>query len=433
MSAQHIASTPKSRIQSLSYQGMRVAENFHQIKELVRARLGDDYALLFAEPGGLQSGEIIDWYSPIQGTPRRITELPEEEANRLAAYVGGMGKEIKNLAEDMKSGGGQSSVLRGMVLELALQYPDVSHIYAVGGHPVMTCWGFASSKKGAQPEDLARFGESFVPTAPAAGPAAQPEPQPATPQQPENRKSRSGLWSWLWLLPLLLLLSVLFVPFGNWHPLVSLLGASVFKVAPEGQHALQESRDEEKRLRADLAALRLKLGEQAALCVPESAQRATTKQDFGVPPQGSVALKEGLSSKPDVVIPEKILPRQDLVIPEHPGDYAFLQGRWKNAEGLVNKADKQPIETIYFFDANGNGTVTVLQKGRQDCTGKAKARRDDSGVLRIETERQICPGSQRQYSAEIIECRASVGAASCLGKTQGGESWGGNVYFHRVP
>ncbi|MDR2056076.1 MAG: hypothetical protein LBQ10_09460 [Desulfovibrio sp.] len=408
MSARRLSSTPKSQIQSLSCQGTRVAEHYYQIKELVRSRLGDEYALLFAEPGGLRQGEVVDWYSPLQGPAKPVTELPEDEARKVAALAEQMARSIKRLADDLKgSGASQANVLRGMMLELALRYPDPSCIYAVGGQPVMTCWGFSSSTKGAQPEDLARFGERFSPAQAAPAPSVQPPRQ-------ERADARRTLPGWLWLLPLLLLLLlllVIFVPFGSWRPIVALPGLD-FRLPPlpwasarDAQAELQALQAEENGLQADIDGLRGELSAQAALCLP--GQRDASP---------------------------KTAPRQDLVIPEKTDDYAFLLGQWMNDAGLVSRLDGQPITVLYSFDSSGNGTVTVRQAGKRDCVGKARARFTSPGVLQIEAENQMCPGENKSYKAEVIECRQTAGGqTSCLGRSADGASWGGNVYFRRIP
>ncbi|MDR1490799.1 MAG: hypothetical protein LBS65_10040 [Desulfovibrio sp.] len=403
MSSQLVASIPRSRIQSLACQGIRVVENYHQIKELVRAKLGDDHALLFAEPASLGgSGDSIDWYTPVQGPVRPVTELPEEEAQKIFALVRQMGQGIKRLAQELKDSGNQQQIVRGSILEMALCYPEVSYIYAVGGQPVLTCWGFSAGTAGAQPEDLARCGEGFVTPKPRAS-SAKPVPTQITDRE------RGVFFPWLpALLLLLLLLTLLFVPFGNWEPLVSVPGLN-FRLpalpgASEGaaSQALDELQGEEKQLRADIEKLRLRLEERAALCVPPAPERA------------------------------EVTP-QDLVIPEKSSDYKFLEGSWKSDAGLVSKEDGKPIIVIYSFDANGEGTATV-KRGDGDCVGKARAQFTAGGALRIESEKQVCPTGGRSYAEEIIECSPTGGGrASCRGKSASGADWGGFVNFRRIP
>lgn len=426
MSTQRIASTPKAHIQSIAFQGIRVTDSYHQVVELVRKRRGDSYTLLFAEPSPSADGSAIDWYSPVQGPVRRLTELPEAEGQAMAARVAQMGQEIKMLAEELKGTGIQANVVRGTLLEMALRYPDNSHIYAVGGQPVITCWGFAPGTLGAQPEDLARLGEGYIPHTAAqatnASSGAVPPPPlggaaaTATSAPAQNRGCLGLLLaSLLWLLPILLwalLLLVLFVPFGTWNPLITLPGLNyrlpaLSFTAPDASLELSKLQAEGAMLQEDIQKLRLLLEQKAAQCPPAA---------------------------PVAVPPVKEKPRESLVIPEKTADYGFLEGRWMNDAGLRNKEDGKPITVIYAFDGKGNGTVAVRQQGKQDCVGAATARFTDEGVLRIETERQSCPGENRAYSAEIIECRpAAAGKSSCLGRAAAGNTWGGSVYFYRMP
>lgn len=417
MSTQRIASTPKSQIQSLAFQGIRVTDSYHQIIELVRKHRGDSYILLFAEPSPSADGSAIDWYSPVQGPVRRLTELPEAEAHAMTKHVAQMGQEIKLLADELKGTGIQANVVRGTLLEMALRYPDSSHIYAVGGQPVITCWGFAPGTLGAQPEDLARLGEGFVPPAAAAtggagvgGTGATVPPSgPGVAAAAPPAQGRGCLGFFAWLLPMLLLamlLLVLFVPFGAWNPLIRIPGlnfrlpALLGATAPDSALELPKLQTEGAALQGDIDKLRLLLEQKAAQCPPAPAQED---------------------------------PREALVIPEKTDNYGFLEGSWQNNAGLRNKEDGQPITVIYAFDDKGDGTVSVRQKGKQDCVGAAKARFTEGGVLRIETERQSCPGENRAYSAEVIECRpAAAGKSSCLGRVASGNSWGGSVYFYRL-
>ncbi|MDR1776943.1 MAG: hypothetical protein LBR31_03840 [Desulfovibrio sp.] len=388
MGSRHIASTPKSQVQSLSCQGTRVVEHYHQIRELTCARLDERHALLFAEPDGLRSGEVIDWYTPLPGPAAPVTELPEEEARELVGVAEQMAKDIQSLAGKLKAdGSSQTNVLRGMTLELAICCPSPSCLYSVGGQPVMTCWGFSSSTPGAQPEELVRIGKHF------------PRHTAATPLPPTRNTGdgRSAL-AWLWLLPLLCaLLLLLFVPLGPWRPLVDVFGLDSRPPAADNARS----------------------SETASLNAEED-RPGTGLSDPRLHPTDA-------SETPEP-------PRQELVIPPKAVDYAFLEGKWMNDAGLVSRMDGRPITVIYAFDAAGNGTVTVRQNGKQDCVGKAGARFSGPGVLRIEAEKQTCPDENKSYRAETIECRQTGdGQTSCLGKSAEGADWGGNVYFKRVP
>ncbi len=417
MSTNFIATTPKSEIHSLAHQGILVCESFHQIRELVRSRLGDEYALLFAEPSQHQDGSAVDWYSPVQGPVRKLGELPLEEQEKMRAETIRMAKDIQRIAEDMKKSGINAQTTRGAILELALQYPDDNCIYAIGGQPVFTCWGFGPGTAGARPQDLARL--SPVSAKPAANPPPPPSPEAAPkaaspPPPPPIEEPRRGFPWLLWLLPLLLLL-VLFVlltaSFGGSKPIVPGLDLNLpalpfINNVPPQSGELEKLEREEEKLKAELAVAQGKLRDLAEQC--PAVQPAPIAQAPAEPP------------------------RESLVIPQQSADLAFLRGRWLCDRGLVNKADKQPIVVLYEFDAKGQGTVTVRQTGREDCAGPASAAMGSDGVLRIEAGKQVCSNG-RSYAEEKIECRSDdSGRAVCTGKSAAGKDWGGSVPFYRM-
>ncbi len=409
MSINFIVTTPKTDIQSLAHQGIQVSDSFHQIREMVRLRLGDAYALLFAEPSLRADGSAIDWYTPVQGQVRRLLDLPEEEQKTARAALIRMALDIHRIAEEIKGASVSAQVTRGNILSLALQYPDESHIYVVGGQPVFTCWGFGPGTAGALPQNLARL----APNATASKSAPTQSEAPVQPGFPPAAPSRGGI-SRLWLLPLLLLVLLFFLlttSFGGLPPLIPGLdfkGPALPFVKSPAKNATadqQKLNDEEAALRAEIDTLEAKVKTLAENCKPQPA-----------PSAGGA-------------VPETA--REALVIPEKSSTMEFLRGRWLCDRGLISKADRQPISIIYEFDDQGKGTTTVRQNGRDDCVGSATAFLNNSGVLTIESEKQVCSGG-RSYSAEIIECQSGADRAMCLGKSGSGSTWGERVPFYRT-
>ncbi|MDR2821309.1 MAG: hypothetical protein LBB60_12365 [Desulfovibrio sp.] len=411
MHTQRVASTPKSQIQSLSCQGIRVGDSYHQITELVRARLGNEYALLFAEPSLAANGKTIDWYTPLQGAPLRIIDLGQNEAEELAARAANMGQAIKKLAEELKSLGGETNMLRGAMLELAVNYAADSCIYSVNGNPVLTCWGYTLSGQGAQPEDLARFGNAK-------------NLRRATPPAEETKDvpppARHGIGGLGWLIPLillLLLLAAIFIPFGQYAPLLPWLSGVPDKAdVTDGREKL---RFEEQRLQAEITDLRARLDERAALCKPVTPQTPP-------PPQTQVT--------PDAQKSEK--PQQDMAIPKDSDDLAFLKGKWKSDSGLINTNTKQAVIIFYEFDNTGNGTAKIIeQKDNDICTGKARASFSGRRTLIISSDRLPCRNAKNQaYQPMTVECALTDdGKTSCFGKNADGTLWNNNVYFYRIP
>lgn len=409
MSTNLVATVSKSAVQSLAHQGILVHESFHQIRELVRSRLGDAYALLFAEPSIRRDGSAIDWYTPVQGTARRLVDLPGEEQRAARAATVRMAQDLAGVASELRQSGIAPQVTRGSVLELALRYPDESYIYLVGEQPLFVCWGFGPGTPGMQPQDLTRLGQTVTPPGPSA-----PPPDPAAPA--DETAPRRAAFSLLWLLPPLLLVLLFFLlttSFGGNAPLIpgfNFQGPELpflpkTPAAPKSVPA-EESAAAAETLRGEIDALRKKLHELAAAC-PAADPPPVTASTPG--PKES-----------------------ELIIPsDAPATMEFLRGRWLCERGLVNKADGQILTVIYDFDADGAGTLTVRQQGRADCVGSAAASMRE-GRLVIEAERQICPNGNN-YAAETIECaRGEENRAMCRGKSGSGADWGGHVPFRKI-
>jgi len=407
MSTNLIATVSKSTIHSLAHQGILVCESFHQIRDLVRSHFGDAYALLFAEPSVSKDGSAIDWYTPVQGTAKRMVDLPEEEQKTARAATVRMAQDLARVAADLKQSGLASQLTRGTILELALQYPDESCIYVVGEQPIFTCWGFGPGTPGVQPQNLTRLGQITIPPKTPA-PLAAPASQAASPE------GRRGAVSLLWLLPLLMLPLLFFLltaSFGNMAPLIPGFNFKM-PALPFGKTTADPLTGTDTKLSVELDKLRVeirdlekKLFDRAEQCPPEAITSDTPMLDQE---------------------------RELLVIPEMPSDLFFLRGQWQCDRGLFSKTDGQPLILLYNFDSNGKGTATTRQKGREDCVGPAVASINTQGLLIIEVERQVCPNG-RSYSAETIECTGNaINAAMCRGKSAQGTDWGESVPFHRV-
>ena len=400
MATNLIVTVSKSSIHSLAHQGILVHESFHQIRDLVRARLGDAYALLFAEPSPSKDGSSIDWYTPVQGTAKRLTDLPEEEQRAARAATVRMAQDIARVAVELKQSGIAPQVTRGTILELALQYPDENCIYVIGEQPVFTCWGFGPGTPGAQPQDLTRLGQV---TAPPKAPPAQPI---------AAQKRRGGI-SWLWLLPLLLLPLLFFLltaSFGGNAPLIPIPGFNFtcpalpfpkipdfnfkFPALPFAKKTPISLADGEKdplaeaeKLRAEIQTLEKKLLALAEHCPPE--------QESNV-----------------------------LVIPKNPADMSFLRGRWSTS----NIIDKSQL-VFFDFDSSGQGTVTVRKKGYADCASSVVASMNAQGVLIIEEKGFMCPDG-RIFLAETVECRGDVNNRSVCHVV--GAEWLGTTPMYKI-
>lgn len=385
MKAQRIASTPRNSMHALIFQGIAVSQSHAQISQMLGQRLGEDYALLFAEP---QAGpECIDWYSAAQGAPRRLADLPEAERAPLLAMLAGMGAEIQSLAAELQKSGDELKATRGHVLELALRYPSRDNIFAVGSKPVLTCWGFGPGTPGVEPQILSRPGY-----APAA--AAQGQPAAGTERPPRR-------WPlFLWLLPLALLCLLFWLLFASFGGLPALSGLSLWHV---GLPDFMDSPDElEKHLAQEEGAARQDLDKARERLEIHAADCKRTAEP---------------------------MPPESLRIPEKADNPAFMAGRWLCSSGLVNQKSHERVQFEFFFDARGSGSGVVHEKN-DACKGAASA--DVSGgVLRVRLEPQVCQKSGAIYSSLEIECRETGGGKSqCRGQNHDGSHW--DATFSRI-
>lgn len=395
MSGTRIASTPRAEMHELAFQGIAPSASFPQIRDMLLNKFGDEYVLLFARPAENTADGTIDWYSPVQGEPHRLTELPPEKERAAREQLAHMGAEIQRYAGELIATQEPLKVTRGSILKLALSYPDDSALYVVGDQPVFTCWGFGPGTPGVEPANLSRLAVPAAPVAPAAAQAAPVPPSPPPPAAPVERKGAGCLW---WLLPLLLAALLCFVLFTSFAGLPAPGGSALFHLdGPGFLAAPQEKQQEVDRLTSEITGLKSRVTEHAALC-RKAAPAKTPKEE-------------------------------ELVIPENASDPAFMAGRWRCDTGLANKRTGEAVVFEFAFDASGKGQGIIHEK-KDRCTGDATAHFRE-GVLHIDLGPQRCENSSTGYAAVSIDCRTLPGGGSqCVGTNDDGTRW--DADFRRV-
>ena len=421
MSGNFITNTPLASMNALAYQGIMVTDCYTQLRDIIRHRLGDEYALLFAEPAPNPSNQSIDWYTPVQGTARPLTELSVEEQNPLRERLAHMAQEIQILANELKGAPEPTKITQGNILNLALFYPEDKSLFVVGGQPVFTCWGFGPGTLEASPQDLVRItritppketesatkNEEELPI--QSGPVStKVEDESPSPVQ-QGTNTFGLLW---WLIPLLLLLVLLWLLFTSFNGRPALIGVELFRM-PLPSFCQEKEQNQLKQiealendaamLRREIRELRARLDNHVAQCIPK-----TTVQPTPSTPE-----------RPD-----------ELVIPDKPQDMAFLQGHWRCETGLVKQRTKEPIVVEFEFDSTGKGKGRVFEKNNS-CTGAARGTMTAAGELIISLDEQVCRDGSR-YTKQKIMCRSGEGvgaAASCRGQNADGSEW--NARFIR--
>jgi hypothetical protein len=469
MNGTMIASTKRGTMNPLAYQGIFATDCHHQIVSVLRSRLGDAHVLLFAEPAFDPGRDIVDWYSPVQGTPVRLVDLPSERQDHVRATLVKMAADISTQVQQLKNTGDSSRMVAGHIIELALQYPNDECIYLVGEQPVLVCWGFGPSTSGAKPQDLGRL-STFSPRPKAAArPAAPAQPssplaapsipgQPPTapppsspPTPPEASRSGSGRWvRWLLLLVGLLLLALAFLPgtgalLSTLRPLgldpmiwrgiglcaigalllAALLGAPIwlrwlFSLLGLGlllwllwlllrggflPGGPLLSGTDAPRLTQPSAV-------DAPAATEENPELLKNKQLLEERDALLVALKEKAALCPPAA---PSATAQELRLPDDAragSSLAFLEGLWTCDSDL--STTKDPVTVGYFFDGQGKGQITVKTEQRV-CVAEANASLGDSGRLLIETAREIPCSKGGPIDGQRVECVNTGDSTACEG------------------
>jgi len=416
-----ITSTPRGNMHPLAYQGILATDCHHQIVTILRSRLGDTHVLLFAEPAFDPTRDIVDWYTPVQGTPVRMLDLPPDRQDRVRATLLKMAVDIQAQARQLKATGDNNRILSGSIIELALHYPGDDCIYLVGEQPVIVCWGFGPAMAGAMPQDLSRLAPQSAPTphpvasvsepappGPKAGPTAGeagPKPEPVPVAVAPSRRQ----WPW-WLLGLLLLLVLLALlwRYRGWPGAdrLAFLFPQPAVVAPAEEPGaepavgseLEAALAKREALRRELAELRAALVNKAAAC------RQPAPED---------AAKHG----------------QALEVPANAGqgtDLGFLQGVWRCDTDLSTPQD--PVIVDYIFDASGKGQITV-KTTRKICSAGVKASLDADGTLRIDSDPTIPCSSGNPIDGQRVECVGKGTQTTCTGVNKTSNStWKAKFY-----
>jgi len=200
-------------LKALGVDGQPVYSAALQLREAIRLKMGREAADCLAIPQPNETGDIIDWYAPMEGDVVPWSAATPEERTEAFRQLNALHEQLRATTASMQAEAqSREKQLFGRLLEKALHFPDPEHLYLVEGKPVVTFWGFASRNA---PDNL----DPLLALRPPPSPAAAAEPMPAAsafnaapPPSPEplavEAKPRRS-WRWLWSLLLLLLLLLL--------------------------------------------------------------------------------------------------------------------------------------------------------------------------------------------------------------------------------
>lgn len=171
--------TQQADLQPLVVHGSPVHHNLGQIRIELLRELSREHFELFADPNSDAITGDIQWYAQIPGSKRRLADLGADEQvqprRQLAKLVSG----IAAHADKLDAAETESSRAMAQLLRMALEIPDESHIFVVGGHPVLAGWGHVPRGPAAPLELLVAFAKQVLTqgSGPDTGPVGSPLPE----------------------------------------------------------------------------------------------------------------------------------------------------------------------------------------------------------------------------------------------------------------
>ncbi|CAG9429966.1 SrfA family protein [Providencia alcalifaciens] len=440
----------------LGENGQAIYVSALQLRETLRLQKKNNIADCLAIPQPNETGERIDWYSPVDGEIISWTTASEEEKNNAYALLKNNQNELKKFSENKLQSENKEQQLFGALLSKTIQFPDQDHVYIVGGQPVITFWGFVSENKQSRTDPVACLKPLVSPTpiATATAPVIEATPM-IVPKKP--------WWRFLlWLLPLLLLLllaafflrgcfSAPIMPTANLDmpqvtlpninvPAVELptphSGVDPILVAPRSTQVTNTHGVNGTVVTPDLAT-----NGQIAGAV-EANQPNTPLVDPVITP-----LPEGDNGNIPAVSPDPNAPNTPVVdpvqsasgntpataisanndavvntsvplnIPQEAvqnGSVQFLNGQWNVGAGVQDQKTGKPLSLQYNMN-NGKGDVIMTRSDGVTCRGPIVASMN-SGGLNINNQAQANCSDGSSYRMPNITCRPGAkNIADCQG------------------
>lgn len=150
MSDRLITTTSTEGLQTL---GSAAQRSFELITSTLRSRIGDDAALIFAEPVATAQGASTEWYTERPGLPVRLADLSSEDAERVRTAAGQAMARVLSLAEELAAQKTEHGFWLAEALRNATALPDDGALWAMRTaegalHPVVVNWGRQPDERG---------------------------------------------------------------------------------------------------------------------------------------------------------------------------------------------------------------------------------------------------------------------------------------------
>ena len=159
--------------------GQAVFESALQIREALRLRKQQAIVDCLAIPQVNDSGDRVDWYSPVEGNVTSWKAADEDDRYRALRYLENTLASVESLSKKCL----QSPKLFGSLLSKAFQFPGENFVFLVDGKPILCFWGFVNLNENARDDVLDYLRESLIPE-PAPVVIEDPEPEPERVPEP---------------------------------------------------------------------------------------------------------------------------------------------------------------------------------------------------------------------------------------------------------
>lgn len=135
-----LRTTRDADLQSGTVAGQAIHRLHGQLQMELR-EISQAAAQLFAEPSADPVLSEIEWFSQVSGTGRQLVALDPAVQETVKAHLRQVMADIQTRAEMLQASEHRDSQVMGEALIQALDIPDSSYVYEVGGRPVIVGWG----------------------------------------------------------------------------------------------------------------------------------------------------------------------------------------------------------------------------------------------------------------------------------------------------
>lgn len=417
--------------------GQAVFDSALQIREALRLRKQQAMVDCLAIPQINDDGDRVDWYSPVEGRAVSWKAADDESRFRALRFLESTLDSAAALSRKSLQSPKTAQQFFGSLLEKALQFPGVNHVFLVDGKPVITFWGFVDLNESAREDVLACLREEEPPAPTIVMPEEseeeeetpavatfsradepllaavpemttqqppeppQPEPQPApvappaaTEAAPASPKRRYGLWA----LPVaaVVVAAVAAPLFWPQQPAVSepTSAATTAAAKPAAPQTIAPAPVASEPAPVLTASLPLHQAEVVAAKAPPAPEKPTEPTITAIPKDALVMDANQVKA----------------------GSTRFLNGSWRVMLDIKDEVTGKP-PTLRFQIQNNKGTARLVQGNNIVCRSEIFSGLHDTGVLMIKSRGHARCSDGSRYPMPEISCTAGTSdVAQCTAR-----------------